>query len=124
MTVNAAIITDAHQDVLTVPSSAVKTQGGSSYVMVFNPEVPNTGGTQGVTSLTPPQQVPVEVGISDDKNIEILSGLSEGQQIVTRTITASAAAAANTTGAARTGAASAGARGNAGFGTAPVFIGR
>lgn len=87
MTVNADIQTQAHTDVLIVPSSAVKTSGGSSYVLAFTPELTDTGGTQGVVSATAPAQVPVEVGISDDTNVEILSGLTEGQQIVTKTTT-------------------------------------
>ncbi|MFZ2555612.1 MAG: efflux RND transporter periplasmic adaptor subunit [Minisyncoccia bacterium] len=86
MTVNAAIQTDTKQDVLIVPSSAVKTQNGVSYVQVFNPALPETGGTQGVTSDSAPQQIEVETGISDDTSIEIISGLDEGQQIVIRTI--------------------------------------
>ncbi len=101
MTVNAAIITDAHQDVLMVPSSAVKQQGGVSYVQVFDPPLADTGASQGIVSSVPPQQVTVEVGISDDTNVEILSGLSAGQQIVTRTssgsITTKAPATTSTT---------------------------
>lgn len=88
MTVNAAIITDVRQDVLMVPASAVKTQGGTSIVQSFDPALAETGGTQGIVSQTPPQQVPVEVGVSDDTNIEILSGLTERQQIVVRTVSA------------------------------------
>jgi hypothetical protein len=37
----------------------------------------------------------VVIGISDDLNVEIISGLEEGQQIVVRTLTGTAAA--NTT---------------------------
>lgn len=102
MTVNAAIQTDVRQDVLVVPSSAIKTQGGVSYVQVFTPALSVTGGTQGVVSPTPPGQLEVTVGISDDTNVEILSGLEEGQQIVTRTISGTATAntppSANTRG--------------------------
>lgn len=90
MTVNASIQTAVKQDVLVVPSSAVKTQNGASYVQVFNPALTDTGGTQGVVPKVPPQQVTVEVGISDDTSVEILSGLSVGQQIVTRTSSGSA----------------------------------
>lgn len=90
MTVNAAIITDAHQDVLTVPSSAVKTQSGALFVQAFNPPLATTGGSQGVASKIAPQQISVEVGISDDTNTEIISGLSEGQQVVVRTISGTA----------------------------------
>ena len=67
-------------------------------------------------SETPPTQVPVEIGISDDTNVEILSGLTAGEQIVTRTTTGTAAtAAARTTTAAATGGAARGTGGNATF---------
>ncbi|OGG53832.1 hypothetical protein A2851_01410 [Candidatus Kaiserbacteria bacterium RIFCSPHIGHO2_01_FULL_53_29] len=92
MTVNASIQTDVRQDVLAVPSSAVKTQNGVSYVQVFNPPLSETGGAQGIVSNSAPRQIEVTVGISDDTNVEILSGLEEGQQIVTRTVSGTAAA--------------------------------
>jgi RND family efflux transporter MFP subunit len=102
MTVNAAIQTATHADVLTVPSSAVKTQNGTSYVQVFNPALTETGGTTGVTSKVLPERVEVTTGISDDTSIEITAGLEEGQQIVTRTssgvITTSAATGSTRTG--------------------------
>jgi RND family efflux transporter MFP subunit len=91
MTVNAAIQIDMRVDVLSVPASAVKTQNGSSYVQVFDPPLENGGGNQGVVSDRTPQSVPVEVGLSDDTRIEILSGLAEGQQIVTATRSSTAA---------------------------------
>ena len=103
MTVNASIQTDTKQDVLIVPSSAVKTQNGVSYVQVFNPALPENGGAQGVTSKIIPQQIEVVTGISDDTNVEIISGLEEGQQIVTRTISASAANTTATSGSANRG---------------------
>lgn len=85
MTVNANIITDVRQDVLTVPSSAVKTQGDRTYVLAFDPPLTDTGDASGVESKSEPRQLPVTIGISDDTNIEIVSGLTPGQQIVTRT---------------------------------------
>jgi HlyD family secretion protein len=93
MTVNAAIITDSKTDVLSVPSSAVKTQNGSSYVLVFTPPLTEAGSATGITSKTEPERVTVQTGISDDVTVEILSGLEEGQQIVTRTTTATASSA-------------------------------
>jgi HlyD family secretion protein len=77
-----------------VPSSAVKTQNGASYVQAFDPPLKETGGAQGITSDTAPRQIPVEVGISDDTKVEVISGLEEGEQIVTRIISGTAAAAA------------------------------
>lgn len=99
MTVNSSIQTAVQQDVLTVPSSAVKTQNGVSYVQVFDPALGDTGGTQGIVSKIPPQQVMVEVGVTDDTTVEILSGLTEGQQIVTRTSSGATTAKATTQGA-------------------------
>lgn len=97
MTVNAAIQTAVKQDVLVVPSSAIKTTGGSSYAQVFTPALTVTNGTQGELSATLPTQVPVTTGISDDTNVEILTGLTEGEQIVTRTITSKTTTATATT---------------------------
>ena len=117
MTVNATTQTAVHPNVLIVPLSAVKTVNGFSYVQVFNPALPTSGGIAGVVSPTAPTQVPVTVGISDDTNVEILSGLTAGEQIVTRTTTGTTAAttAARTTGtAATTGAARTGGFGGGG----------
>jgi len=105
MTVNADIQTAVAQNTLTVPSSAVKTVGGRSVVMVFNPPIPQTtvtaAGSSGVVSVTPPASVPVTTGISDNTNLQILSGLTAGEQVVISTKTGSAttvsAAAAATT---------------------------
>ncbi len=86
MTANANIQTEVKKNVLYVPSSAVKTLYGRSYVQVFSTPFIDNGGNQGTTSTILPEQVEVETGISDDTNIEIISGLTEGGQIVTRTI--------------------------------------
>ena len=90
MTVNASIITDVKQDILTIPSSAVKAQGDVSYVQVFTPPLSDASNATGVTSSVAPQQVSVVMGISDDTTVEVVSGLQEGQQIVTRTISGAA----------------------------------
>lgn len=122
MTVNANIQTDVHIDVLTVPSSAVKTSNGVSRVQVFTPPLIETG-TTGRVSATPPTQVTVVIGISDDTNVEIVSGLTEGEQVVSRTITGTTAAGAtNTTtlGGTRTGTVRTG--GNATFTTGAVRL--
>lgn len=96
MTVNTSIITDVRQDTLMVAASAVRMQGGSALVQVFDQPIAETGGAQGILSASAPQLIPVEIGLSDDLNTEILSGLAEGDQIVTRTITSSGTQAATT----------------------------
>lgn len=89
MTVNASIISDMKQDVLMVPTSAVKTQGDMSYVEVVDQVPAQAQGSQsaGVLLATPPRRVEVTTGFTNDESIEILSGLEEGQQYVARTVT-------------------------------------
>ena len=72
MSVSANVITNVAQNVLTVPNSAVKTKSGSYYVLVPG-------------SPTPTQKT-VQIGVADSTNTEIVSGLSAGDQVVTRTI--------------------------------------
>ena len=85
MSVSAQIQTEIASDVLMVPLSAVKTSNGVSYVQKLSSKVEDTSST--VTTSETPESVDVEVGISDDSNIEIKSGLSEGDQIITKVTT-------------------------------------
>ncbi len=89
MSVSAVIITEVKQDVLIVPSSAVKNQGVTSYVEMLGETFDNPSA-QGVMSANPPRQQMVTVGLSNDTQTEIISGLKEGDQIITRTVIASA----------------------------------
>ncbi len=94
MSVSASIITGVKPDVLSVPSGAVKSRGGSLYVEVFpsfsesvlsaSPEAFTTGAV----SNTLPMQKEVAVGMSNDTATEIVSGLSEHEAIIFRTISA------------------------------------
>lgn len=76
MSVSADIITDVKQDVLTVPNAAVKTSGNSHYVQLL------TNGT--------PSQQTVEVGLANDTETEITSGLNVGDVVITQTISPTA----------------------------------
>lgn len=98
MSVSSAIITNMKQDVLMVPNSAVKAQGNAHYVELFDTPLvataTSTSGTNaGVPSAIPPRQQLVEVGLSNDTMTEIVSGLKEGEQVVSRTITGTGATA-------------------------------
>lgn len=96
MTVNAAIIMNVQQDVLTVPNSAIKNQGGTTYVEMFSTPLPaQLSGVQGSPSATPPTQQVVVIGASDDTNTEIVSGLKEGDEVVIKTILPSTTAASS-----------------------------
>jgi multidrug efflux pump subunit AcrA (membrane-fusion protein) len=74
MTVSVSIITGIATDVLAVPSSAVKTSSSGTYVQVLENGVP--------------VNVSVEVGLASDSYVEIVSGLTEGQEIIVATMTA------------------------------------
>ncbi|KKQ27865.1 MAG: Efflux transporter, RND family, MFP subunit [Candidatus Magasanikbacteria bacterium GW2011_GWC2_37_14] len=76
MSVSASIILSSKPDVLLVPTGAVKTQNGANYVEVL------------VNNL--PVQKNVEIGEEGDTMTEILSGLTEGEEIITQKITTSA----------------------------------
>ena len=87
MSVSATIITDSAQNVIVVPNSAIKTSNGVSYVQTFDkPLTPAVAGAQGSPSLTPPNQTEVTLGLAGDTSTEIISGLKEGDIIVTKTI--------------------------------------
>ena len=73
MSATANIITSIKTDALGVPSSALQTTNGETTVRIFQNGV--------LTSI------PVTTGISSDTDTEIISGLSEGQTIVTSILT-------------------------------------
>lgn len=121
MSVAAAIITDVRQDILVVPNSAVKTQGSSKYVEAFDSTLPAPlPGVQGSPSAVAPKQIPVQIGVSNDLSTEIISGLKENDEIVTKTITGGASTA--TTAPSIFGAATGGAR--AGTAVRATTVGR
>lgn len=92
MTATADIMTQVAENVLMVPSTAVKTSGDTKYVEVL--------GADG--SLT---KVTVTLGVSDDTSAEIKSGLTEGATVVVGSTTASTS---STTSSSSTGRSSGG----------------
>ncbi len=92
MSVSASIVTDIKQDVLMVPNGAVKSQGTSYYVEIFDASqltgISSQNTSAGVALEISPSRQAVEIGASNDSMTEIVSGLKEGDQIVSRTITA------------------------------------
>jgi multidrug efflux pump subunit AcrA (membrane-fusion protein) len=89
MSVSAAIITDAVQDILMVPNSAVKTQGDISYVEVLeNIDMASAANLSTITTLIQPKQVVVKAGLSNDSETEVSGDdLKEGDLVITRTVT-------------------------------------
>ena len=93
MSVTADIITEAKQDVLVLPNSAIKSQGESYYVELVETSeemrqqlLANVSGT---ILPTPPKLQPVETGLSNDLSVEVISGLKEGDIVVISTISPS-----------------------------------
>ena len=76
MTASVSIITDVKQDVIVVPSTAVKNDKGNSYVQVM------VNGAPEMRNIT--------VGIENDSSAEIVKGLNIGDEIVTETVDSSA----------------------------------
>ncbi len=78
MSVSAEIVINEVKDVVTVPAEAIKSgRDKVSFVMIKE----STGETK---------RVSVETGLSDDVIIEVISGVSEGQEVVVGSTTPSA----------------------------------
>jgi len=71
MSVSVEIITNYKENIPTVSSSSIKTKNGKSYVEILSND----------NSL---EKKYIEVGISDDTKTEVLSGLEEGDIIVSK----------------------------------------
>jgi RND family efflux transporter MFP subunit len=97
MSATATIVTESKADVLVVPSSAIKSSSKGSYVLVLDTPGTPVVGSKAVTSVTEPKQVPVVIGISSDTGTEILSGLTEGEHVVSKVINTTTAAKTTTT---------------------------
>jgi len=83
MGVNASVITLIKNDVILIPSTAVMTDGGQSIVQVKKGDQIGT--------------VEVEIGSSNDSQVEIISGLSEKDEVVTSTISSNNSQSSDTT---------------------------
>ena len=82
MAATANIVLTTKTDVLVAPASAVSTQDGTIYIKALK------DGKE--------INVPVEIGISSDTEIEIISGINEGDTVITGTTTSSKATSTQT----------------------------
>ncbi len=94
MTVTASVITETSVDVLTVPTSAIKTTGDMTYVNVIAEGYASEAGsavypTEAIVRKT------ITVGLEGDSLVEITSGLTAGEFVITRTVTNQAANASS-----------------------------
>ncbi len=93
MSVSAAIVTEAKPDVLLVPSSAVKSQSGVSYVEIVEGDDQNialAANVSGAILKNVPRRQTVTAGTSNDEFMEVVEGLKAGDVVVTRMIQPSA----------------------------------
>ncbi|MFA6099371.1 MAG: efflux RND transporter periplasmic adaptor subunit [Patescibacteria group bacterium] len=86
MSVSTSIVTEVKADVLTVPNSAIKSQGDQHYVQMFDASStkPGTDGT--IATDQTPTRVTVEIGVTNDSLTEVASGLKEGDQVISQTV--------------------------------------
>ncbi|MDD5626123.1 MAG: efflux RND transporter periplasmic adaptor subunit [Patescibacteria group bacterium] len=99
MSMSATIIIDVKQDALLVPNSAVKT-GDTSYVEIFDSTINpknSTTNTATVAAKNSPTQQPIQTGLINDSFTEILSGLKEGDWVVSGTNSSSSTTQIKTT---------------------------
>ena len=102
MSMNLTITTEERNNVLIVPSSALKTKNGTSYVEVVDMDIQRSASSTAARSRAitvtseqaTPRQVIVTTGSSDDSNTEVLSGLTAGNLVVTKTVEGSSGTAA------------------------------
>ena len=90
MSATADIITDVKQDVLVLPNSTIKSKGDFYYVELIEADErfkqQLSANVSGIILPKPPQTQAVEVGLSNDLFTEIISGISEGNMVVSSII--------------------------------------
>ena len=90
MSVSASIITEVKSDALLVPNTALKIQGESYYVEMPDSADPAliSGNQSGVVLTLPTTRKTVLIGSANDEFTEIISGLAEGENIISNTLSA------------------------------------
>lgn len=100
MNANVDIIVDSAENVLTVPSEAIKTVDNKTQVMVpvESAEQPsgNNKSSASKQNTSSFKYVAVEVGLDDGTNVEIKSGLDEGQVVIIGTSSSASASSSGT----------------------------
>jgi macrolide-specific efflux system membrane fusion protein len=84
MTANVVFTISEKDNILLIPSEAIQNQHGQSMVL-----------KAGATPSDKPQLVTIQTGVTDGKQTEIVSGLSEGDKVLIKTFSASQVTAPN-----------------------------
>ena len=93
MTANVSLILESREDVLVVPNSAFRFKPSNGQSAEMGMPGPGGGRKQNVAAVTKPAvytldkkkpvKMEVERGITDGQNTEILSGIEEGERVIT-----------------------------------------
>jgi HlyD family secretion protein len=83
MSTTVEIITDSKEDILTVPTSAIKEDNKGNYILKVNENIEDERAPVSLT--TEPEKIYIKTGINDDENTEIVSDLDENIIIVLKT---------------------------------------
>ncbi|MDD4931083.1 MAG: HlyD family efflux transporter periplasmic adaptor subunit [Candidatus Colwellbacteria bacterium] len=103
MSVSVAIITEIKQDVLIVPSSAIKSQGGASYIQIAEGIASDAILDQnGMTLASLPKKAAIETGLESDEYTEIISGINNGDVVVIKTISGTSSKTTSTSSTTKT----------------------
>ncbi len=86
MTANVVFNISEKDDVLAIPSESIQQNSGQSGVLIEDPDHKGK-----------PKFIPVQTGITDGKQIEVISGLNEGDKILVKTFS-TGSLSANSTG--------------------------
>lgn len=82
MTATAQIVTLRKENVLLVPRRAVRAENGQNYVLVPSA----SGQADPATGAPPSERRTVAVGLSNSEQIEIVSGLNPGEQVLVQDV--------------------------------------
>lgn len=92
MSLSVSIMTDVKQDVLTAPSSSIKYQNGSYYIELAEGIDENAVLDPKGMAVSASSKTPIEVGLANDEVTEIISGITEGDIAIVRSLVSSSAA--------------------------------
>ena len=73
MTANVTFVVNSKKDVLAIPSEALKTKDGASMVLIRDQKGREI-------------EKAIEVGVNNGKQVEIISGLTLGEVVLTRAL--------------------------------------
>jgi HlyD family secretion protein len=81
MTATVQIVTQRKENVLLAPRRAIRTENGQTYVLVPGAAGAAAPGGMPLPGAEPGERRPVSLGLSNAQQVEIISGLTSGEQV-------------------------------------------